>query len=310
MIPGELVAGPGGASLLYFPDSGGYVRVSQTGAELFEALRHREPATPEELRFAAVLLRAASRPPQSNTLRWCLWRPDRVVFAWAASISARTWMILKAALWTWLAIALAITIHRLPEVLARPIQSVPYIVLPGMALLFLQLMVHELCHVFMAGRYGVRVRGAGVGLLYRFLPVGYTDLTDSYRLSDQRQRAWIALAGPALDLTALAVSLFAGAGPMLVSAQLGMLAADLVVLLPSDGCRALEALLGGLDVRGRAFSLLWSGVTGGAVAPHLRGMGRFQRGAHMAYAALAIPYTAAQALGVAAIVRRMAGGGF
>ena len=53
---------------------------------------------------------------------------------------------------------------------------------------------HEFSHAYAASLYGVRVRKFGVGFIF-FMPRLYTDLTDSWRISKQRQRLFIDSAG-------------------------------------------------------------------------------------------------------------------
>jgi len=174
--------------------------------------------------------------------------------------------------------------------------------------LVLHMAAHEAAHALVTFYYGVKVRELGIELLYYFLPVGYTDRTDSYRLADFRSRAAIALAGPIFDLiaagaTAVAAALTAGAfsnEARLLSSQLQTLMvmqvmiafADLNPLLPSDGYRALEAWFGHLNFQQRAFTLLFRRVTFRALPAHLRGLTARQQRRYLAFAVSSIAYVA------------------
>jgi putative peptide zinc metalloprotease protein len=174
--------------------------------------------------------------------------------------------------------------------------SLPFIV----GGLLLHAVFHELSHALVGSYYGVKVREIGVALLYYFLPVAYTDRTDAYRLRDFDSRAAIALAGPMLDLYATAISaaasrLAGGAAAanfrLLMWLQLGALLSNLNPLMPGDGYHVLEAWLGALNFRRRAFSLLFRRLTFRALPPNLQGLRTEQQLGHIAYAVAALGYT-------------------
>lgn len=65
--------------------------------------------------------------------------------------------------------------------------------------------VHELGHVYTATRFGCRVPTIGVALMV-MMPVLYSDVTDSYRLSSKRKRLAIAAAGVVAELGLAAIA--------------------------------------------------------------------------------------------------------
>ena len=78
------------------------------------------------------------------------------------------------------------------------------------AVLCLVKVVHELGHAYTATRFGCRVPTIGVAFMV-MMPVLYSDVSDSYRLSSKRKRLAIAAAGVVaeLGLTAIATVLWA-----------------------------------------------------------------------------------------------------
>ncbi len=65
--------------------------------------------------------------------------------------------------------------------------------------------VHELGHAYTATRFGCRVPTIGVALMV-MMPVLYSDVSDSYRLSSKRKRLGIAAAGVVAELGLAAVA--------------------------------------------------------------------------------------------------------
>lgn len=68
----------------------------------------------------------------------------------------------------------------------------------GATLIFVKIL-HELGHGFVAKHYGCRVPTMGVAFLVLW-PVAYTDVTDTWKLADRRQRLRVACAGVATEL--------------------------------------------------------------------------------------------------------------
>lgn len=69
-------------------------------------------------------------------------------------------------------------------------------------------MVHELGHAYTATRFGCRVSTMGVAFMV-MMPVLYSDVSDSYRLTSKRKRLLIAAGGVIAELGLAAIALFA-----------------------------------------------------------------------------------------------------
>ncbi len=133
------------------------------------------------------------------------------------------------------------------------------------AVVLLEVAVHEVAHAAVCRVFGVGVREAGIMLWGWFLPLAYVDCTDIYRLPAKRPRIMVALAGPYVDLVAAGAcssvalegrgELSGTAFAILLSLVL-MLARNLTPLLPTDGYHALEAATGELNLRHRAWRQL------------------------------------------------------
>jgi putative peptide zinc metalloprotease protein len=155
------------------------------------------------------------------------------------------------------AIVLAITL-RPPFVFTGP----PWLLLIGV--LLVQALVHEMSHATVCLSLGIQVREAGVKLFFMLIPLTYVDRTDAYRVRSRAGRGALALAGPLVDLTAAGLtSLLILRSPnsgdlrWLLGFQLFLLLTNLNPLLPiTDGHHALEAALGELNLRHRAFAYL------------------------------------------------------
>ncbi len=68
--------------------------------------------------------------------------------------------------------------------------------------------VHELGHAYTATRFGCRVPTMGIAFMV-MMPVLYSDVSDSYRLTSKRKRLLIAAAGVIAELGLASVALFA-----------------------------------------------------------------------------------------------------
>lgn len=75
------------------------------------------------------------------------------------------------------------------------------------AALLLAKIVHELGHAYTSKRYGLRVPTMGVAFLVMW-PVLYTDTSDAWKLTSQKQRLFIGLAGMASELIPAVVATF------------------------------------------------------------------------------------------------------
>ena len=69
-------------------------------------------------------------------------------------------------------------------------------------------MVHELGHAYTATRFGCRVPTMGVAFMV-MMPVFYSDVSDSYRLTSKRKRLLIAAGGVIAELGLASIALFA-----------------------------------------------------------------------------------------------------
>ncbi|GLW30283.1 hypothetical protein [Actinoplanes regularis] len=185
-----------------------------------------------------------------------LLRPPSMVLArFPRTATALAIMISVAAT---VAVVLAVTLPG-PEIFTSP----PWVVL--VVVLFVQATLHEIAHASVCQALGVPVREAGVKLFFLLIPMTYVDRTDAYRVRSRFGRGAVALAGPVVDLAATGMcSLLIVADPMrygelrwLLGMQLFVIVTNLNPLLPvSDGHHAMEAALGELNLRDRAFRYL------------------------------------------------------
>ncbi len=253
-------------------------------------------------RLRAALGRRASQP----RLRVIAWRLDRSFFERPlAAVRRRAGalpLVVVASLSLAAAAMVAYTFFGVDN-LACP-ATVPLGFFAGA--IALHIAAHELSHTLTASWYGVKIREVGIELLYYFIPVVYTDRTDSYRLADFKSRAAIALAGPVFDLcaagaTAAVAYLTAGAFSnearllssrlqLLMVLQLLIFAANLNPLMPTDGYHAAEAWFGHLNFQRRAFTLLFRRLTLRSLPPHLRDLSRRQQIGYLAFAVSSLAY--------------------
>ena len=124
---------------------------------------------------------------------------------------------------------------------------------------------HELGHALVAKSFGLRVSSMGVALLVLF-PVLYTDNTDAWRLTDQRKKLRIVLAGLLVELHIAMLALFSWGilddGPMKSAAFflattsiLGSLLVNLSPFMRFDGYYAMADFMGMQNLQPRAFEL-------------------------------------------------------
>lgn len=165
-----------------------------------------------------------------------------------------------------LLVALAATVAVvLAMILPAPMTftSPPWLLI--IAALLVQATVHEMGHAAVCQALGVPVREAGVKLFFLLIPLTYVDRTDAYRVRSRAGRGAVALVGPLVDLAAAGTSsLLIVLYPVqcdqlrwLVGMQLFLVVNNLNPLLPvTDGHHAMEAALGELNLRSRAFAYL------------------------------------------------------
>ncbi|WZX99227.1 PqqD family peptide modification chaperone [Bacillus sp. FSL W7-1360] len=166
--------------------------------------------------------------------------------------------------------------------------------------IILHLVVHELSHAFACAYYGTRIREAGVGLLYYFIPVAYVDRTDSYRIKKKKGRAMIALAGPGWDLFAAGIwamlAMWLGGSPwgatayMIAMMLLLLFISNLNLLLPTDGYHAFEAATGELSLRNRSLKYLYLKMTRKPLSNLFQNVSKSRRFIYLLYAVLSFCY--------------------
>lgn len=239
--------------------------------------------------------KAASRP----MLRLGIWRPNRpVAYALVRRFSSLANDTTSTLLGLWLMIAVLIVGFVIVQYGTNI--HIGNVVWPLVVLAFLlHLAVHEFRHTLVGSYYNVKIREIGVALLYYVLPVAYTDRTDSYRLRNPAQRMCISLAGPAFDISAaalsavltLATSGWAGSTfHVILVLQTMTFISNLNPLMPSDGYHALEAFLGGVNFRRRAFVLFLHRVTLRKLPAYLRDLSQRQQIIYFVYGVIMVAY--------------------
>ena len=260
------------------------------------------------------LIRKISQRPM---FRIRLWSPNRPIARPLVErlhrVEGRT---IKRVIAGWLVLMLALVIFAFTQLGLVPNQSLlawPVV----LGVIVLHLIGHELCHAVTGSYFGVKVRELGVALLYYFIPVGYADHTDNYHLNKSSQKAYIALAGPAFDLSAAALSgLIACASSGWVAAtfhalfllQLTTFAYDLNPLMPSDGYHAVEAGFGELNFRRRSFTLLFKLILRQRLEDYLATLSQRQRVLRVCYAVFSLIYIALLFGGVVSLVFKLLSG--
>ncbi len=124
---------------------------------------------------------------------------------------------------------------------------------------------HELGHAYTAVRYGCRVPTMGVAFMV-MIPLLYTDVTDSWRLTDRAQRFRIHMAGIRVEVAIASVALllwaFVPEGPvkglaftLCAVSLVSSLLINLNPLMRFDGYHLLSDLLGIDNLQDRSFQL-------------------------------------------------------
>jgi putative peptide zinc metalloprotease protein len=352
----ERLTGADYEPMLYVAAEQRYIRLSHGAARLLDALdggttaaqilarvngggdpvvemRRRQSVlhTIDRLRRAGAFTLDRGRDTYVHPPRWRGWlartpkvRITRGIDALVASPAYLTVRHPRGTRLTLLALAIAsvaLVIATLLQFPARFQVNWPILV----AVVLLEVAVHELAHAAVCRVFGVKVREAGIMLWGWFLPLAYVDCTDIYRLPAKRPRILVALAGPYVDLVAAgACSLVAleGRGELsgtafaiLLSLVL-MLARNLTPLLPSDGYHALEAATGELNLRHRAWRQLRAWADGHRPrrrtycrsetgdGSNLRPLTRRQQ-VYVAYAIVSVVYTVVMFAFVAVEIREI-----
>jgi len=159
-----------------------------------------------------------------------------------------------------------------------------------------QMTVHELAHAVVCQALGAPIREAGIKLWSVFFPVPYVDRTDSYRVRRRAGRVAIALAGPLVDVTCLGIGavLFAVFGGRvlgsLVAWQLVLVVTNLNPVLATDGHQAIEAAVGEVNLRHRAYAYLTHIVLRVPLSGALRAAPARRRVAYVGYGVFSVLY--------------------
>ncbi|MFI6071211.1 hypothetical protein ACIA5C_06410 [Actinoplanes sp. NPDC051343] len=173
----------------------------------------------------------------------------------------------------------------------------PWLVI-GAAFL-VQAAVHESAHALVCQALGVPVREAGIKLAMMLVPLTFVDRTDAYRVRSRAARAALALAGPVVDVTAAGLtSLLIVTDPArfgdlhwLLGLQLLLACNNLNPLLPvTDGHHALEAALGEINLRHRAFTYLGHLLFRIPLSSAHRTFSASRRGMYVAYGVISAVY--------------------
>jgi putative peptide zinc metalloprotease protein len=152
--------------------------------------------------------------------------------------------------------------------------------------------IHELGHGLMCKRFGGHVHEIGFLLMY-FMPCFYCDVSDAWLFERRRERLWVTLAGPYIELFVGALATFVWwatepghpvniiAFQVALISSLGAVLLNLNPLLKQDGYYALIDYLGLPNLRERAFGYLgvlvrrsMSGDHGAGAGPELSGRRR------------------------------------
>lgn len=261
-------------TLLVSPGDGRALRISPVAEDLLpllaagaaidtleQRLRQRHPAALDvgsklrrflaQLADAGLLEHAAVARSRRVPARFPLFETDGTARRAAAAISRLPLPVAAAILLLALvaavgAIAAVCRAGRLPHPLDLFRQFAP----AGLALFALVVVpLHEAAHAVACRLAGAPSGKAGIILHGWVMPGPYVDTSRAYVIAGRMRRASIAAAGPLVDLLATGIAaawLMAGGGR--VAQTLFLLSAiffvlDTLPLTPSDGSRALEALL-------------------------------------------------------------------
>jgi putative peptide zinc metalloprotease protein len=180
-----------------------------------------------------------------------------------------------------------------------------------LAVLLGQVVFHEFWHAVAMGYLKIPIREIGVGLMYFLVPTAYVDRTETYTLKSRLGRSMVSLAGPLSDcvficLTGILGSVTTGktlgALQLLLIAQLYLVAVNLNPLVRSDGYQALEAALGGVNTRSRAFALVLHLVARRPLPMFLRDLPHRVRLGYVLYVVVSLGYTAVLLTGVGRLI--------
>lgn len=134
----------------------------------------------------------------------------------------------------------------------------------GLAIWFVKI-IHELSHAYVAKNYNIKVHSIGFAVIVLW-PVLYTDVTDSWKLSNRKQRLAISIAGVLSELVIAGLSSFAWAisPPGMLQSVFFLLSSTTWIsslfinfnpAMRFDGYYILSDLWGIDNLRGRAFAI-------------------------------------------------------
>lgn len=183
------------------------------------------------------------------------------------------------------------------------------------AMLILSAVAHEFGHAIAARHFGCRVGTMGIALIV-MVPTLYSDVTDSWKLTDSRQRLVIGLAGIGAELLLAVIGLVlwshlpaGGVQSAAVALATTALATTLVINLSPfmrfDGYFILSDLLGVPNLQERAFALFrWHlrRLLFAMNIPRPETLPPRLQAILLGWALIAIPYRALLYLGIAVLV--------
>ncbi len=164
-------------------------------------------------------------------------------------------------------LALVAVMIALPRVTGLGYRGMVIAATNGWGIMFVLLVIvplHELAHAVACRAAGVPVSGAGLLLHGGMIPGPFVDTSMIYAITDRWKRFRVPIAGPLVDLwaagAAASLSLYRAAAPIdgplatIMILSIVCFFMDVNPLLPTDGSRAIEALLDDELARRAAFA--------------------------------------------------------
>lgn len=160
--------------------------------------------------------------------------------------------------------------------------------------------IHESLHAVALTYNRIKVKDAGVGLLFYIFPIAYVDRTDAYRHQGRWGRVMISLIGPISDLllAGLSAVIYLAAGGetgeffrALMLLQVFSAVANLNPLFPSDGYHAAEAAAGAINMRARSITYCLHTLLRTPLPSYLRRLSRKTKSLYVVYVGVSFAYT-------------------
>jgi putative peptide zinc metalloprotease protein len=165
--------------------------------------------------------------------------------------------------------------------------------------LLVHLIGHELLHALMCKHVGGRVKEAGIGLLYYFIPVAYVKTAETFKLAAGK-RAAIAAVGPIYDITMALITLLVTVATAdtffhyiafhIMVFQFSLFIFNCNPLLPTDLFRTIEGLSGQVNVRGRSILFLKGTLLRNTLPAYLKNISNKMKVFYFTYAILSTLY--------------------